>query len=583
MYMYTYMYIHTYITYIATTYIYIAMCTYKAEFNLLCVAGRKAVRAVCIICEVNCKNEGGLKSHWKFKHPDLYKTARKIDFAAGVKLVKKRQSFPLTMKVEALERYFQLELDGHPEPQRIVTIELFGNANYHRRKSYINKWLNAVAKFRRDLLPKLKGWQKTIRKQPNKRQGLFPNCEDELYTRFLNRRGHKGWPANHFWLQLEFGRILKEEKPKGHEGFKVSSGWGQGFCQRFRITSQAKNNIKTHDATERKEKIIKFHRYFAQVQSALSRPGTERSEKYGRFGPKNMFHVDQVPLPFASPCSKTLNPKGAKSCRIAAPKTSGLEKRQATLQLWICADPENQCITPALIFRGSRGPRSKLPWPDEKELYESLPGIRVHFQKNAWADNTFCHADIMEVSKCLQKSGLDCEVLIGMDNHQSQRTPEMMATYLKLGMEIMFTPASCTDCTSPVDHHVGRFIQNKMAQMYAGEVLEHPEIWFQTDDDDQELEDTQGSSAKARRMKMATWLSAAWEDLKTNHHRLLSQAFVATGFLVALDGSEDHLIDLQGWSHQDPYKFREPGELFESPIMSSSSSLPWSSSSSSSS
>ena len=114
-----------------------------------------------------------------------------------------------------------------------------------------------------------------------------------------------------------------------------------------------------------------------------------------------MFHVDQVPLPFASNHGRTLNPKGARSCRIAGINTSGLEKRQATLQLWICAEQTGQHIKPSIIFRGSRGPKAKLPWPDEQKEYDNLPSIRVYFQKNEWADQVFCEEDILQVSNDL--------------------------------------------------------------------------------------------------------------------------------------------------------------------------------------
>ena len=105
-----------------------------------------------------------------------------------------------------------------------------------------------------------------------------------------------------------------------------------------------------------------------------------------------MFHVDQVPLPFASSCRTTLNPKGAVSCRIAGVNTSGLEKRQATLQLWICASGDHQVIKPTIIFRGPahKGPRTKVPWAEEEALYASLKSIRVAFQSKAWADGEFC-------------------------------------------------------------------------------------------------------------------------------------------------------------------------------------------------
>jgi hypothetical protein len=38
--------------------------------------------------------------------------------------------------------------------------------------------------------------------------------------------------------------------------------------------------------------------------------------------------------------------------------------------------------------------------------------------------------------------------------------------------------------------------------------------------------------------------SEAWTELTETEHHLLRSAFVQTGFLVAKDGSENHLIEL---------------------------------------
>ena len=236
-------------------------------------------------------------------------------------------------------------------------------------------------------------------------------------TRLIARRTVYGYPCNHFWLQSEFRSILEEVCPPNYRRFKYSGAWAQRFCIRYVLTTQVANNIKAHDVAERVEKIQTFHCYRAALQDSL--PQTEL--KFGRFGAHNMFHVDQVPLPFASPSGRTLNPKGSKSCRIAGPNTSGMDKRQATLQLWICADGNHQCVRPALIFRGTSGPRSKVPWPKELAIYDELDNVRVHFQKNAWADGKFCQDDILEVASDMYAGGVVGEVLIGMDNHSAQK------------------------------------------------------------------------------------------------------------------------------------------------------------------
>ena len=58
--------------------------------------------------------------------------------------------------------------------------------------------------------------------------------------------------------------------------------------------------------------------------------------------------------------------------------SSGLDKRQATLQLCIGADGE-QNVKPALIFRGKGRVAT-----EEKEKYDKR--VDVYFQQDAWMD-----------------------------------------------------------------------------------------------------------------------------------------------------------------------------------------------------
>jgi hypothetical protein len=54
-------------------------------------------------------------------------------------------------------------------------------------------------------------------------------------------------------------------------------------------------------------------------------------------------------------------------------------------------------------------------------------------------------------------------------------------------------------------------------------------------------------SVSERRMLIAHWVSVTWESLIANGaESLIRQSFVETGFLVAKDGSENHLIKMAG-------------------------------------
>ena len=154
-----------------------------------------------------------------------------------------------------------------------------------------------------------------------------------------------------------------------------------------------------------------------------------------------------------------------------------------------------------------------------------------------------------------RNAGVDGEILLGMDNYKAQISEEARVRYTQLGFVELFTPANCTDCVSPVDHHVGRFIQTHMAELYRLEIESNPHIWI-VSSGDQEIEDVECRSAKARRMLLAEWFGKAWRELTTNHQELLAKAFIRTGFLLAKDGSEDGLNQIQGWNSSTPYIYR---------------------------
>ena len=520
------------------------------SFSLL-PDGRLRLRATCPVtgCERYCGNAGGVATHIRNAHPDYIAPA---PFSKGVETTKTRTSYSNAQKNRGLTRYFELESDPLcATPHKQTCIELWGPL-WENRKGYLSKWLDAAGKIRGDVFKGLKGAAAAGRSVGSGRPAAFAAEDDELYVRVLFRRMEHGYPVNHFWLQMEFGSILEESKPNGYRDFKCSPGWAVRFCVRYRLSTQAANNIKAHDQVDRADAIRQFHQYWILV---VQQSEPQLHPKFGRFGPRRILHVDQVPLPFAAGHKKTLNPTGFGSCRIAGPNTAGLEKRQATLQLWIVADEFNQYVKPTIIFRGTRGPRSKLPWPAEKTVYDALDNIRVAFQKNAWADEQFCEEDILAVAGDIHRAGIEGEVVAGMDNHSAQRTQGMLDLYKNLGMYPLFTSANCTDCISPVDHHIGRYIQTHMGRSYRQELQDNPAHWFAGSGAD-EIEDVECSSAMHRRILMARWLSAAWDDLRSKEPHMLRSAFVQTGFLVAKDGSEDDLIKIQGWSSSEPYRYR---------------------------
>ncbi len=84
-----------------------------------------------------------------------------------------------------------------------------------------------------------------------------------------------------------------------------------------------------------------------------------------------------MPLPFVVEQEKTYDALGTKQVWVFQP-SSGLDKRQATLQLCIRASGE-QNIKPGVVFRGKGNVTN-----EEKRQYDS--DVHVYFQNYAWMD-----------------------------------------------------------------------------------------------------------------------------------------------------------------------------------------------------
>ena len=200
---------------------------------------------------------------------------------------------------------------------------------------------------------------------------------------FIWRRKVLGLKARDEWLKWAMKQILSSQQPLGWEAFRCSNGWLAGFKTRFAITARYATNIKQVPIATKLPLIKAFHVWLLRDLQMSLPPGGFACAKYGRFGPSQMFAMDQMPLPFVLDSKRTLNSVG-EPVFILQPK-GGLDKRQATIHLCIRAEGP-QIVRIALIFRGA-GQRIN---DAERAVYRSLRHLLcVYFQPNAWADELF--------------------------------------------------------------------------------------------------------------------------------------------------------------------------------------------------
>lgn len=233
-----------------------------------------------------------------------------------------------------------------------------------------------------------------------------------------------------------------------------------------------RTNKKKNAANDGRETIQRFHRDLRQAVQSKRRRDTSfvADQTYGRWLPKNRLNVDQVPLPFVVEQDQTYEFEGNKQVWISQPG-SGLDKRQATLQLCIKAEGE-QTVKPAIIFRGKGNVFSA-----EQEKYDA--DVHVYFQSNAWMD-----AEVnLKWTKHTLKDGLkddfNTEKMLFADHVGFQQTQAFHEACREMNTIVYLLPDNHTDKVQPVDAGFGRMMKQKIGeamQMWL-EKEENLEMW----------------------------------------------------------------------------------------------------------
>ena len=276
-------------------------------------------------------------------------------------------------------------------------------------------------------------------------------------------------------------------------------------------------------------------------------------KKYGVYPPWCRLNVDQVPLPFVNDMEQTYEMKGAK--RVVINQLGpALSKRQATGQVCFrpavpppsgCTGPEarrlyhkylNEQPAPCILFRG-KGNISDL----ERSAYPE--GLVVLWQDKAWVDRPLAREWAEDVFKPFiqaeRKAGVASDTtryLLFQDNLDSQKQPEYIR-FLKDWQvdDHKLPPPNETDQVQPIDRGLGRHIKT-----YIGRFMDE---WLDEEDNLNKWENN-SLTASDRRILLAIWYhKATLQALEGDAKR---KYFEHAGALLTADGSDDHLIKLEG-------------------------------------
>ena len=356
----------------------------------------------------------------------------------------------------------------------------------------------------------------------------YPLAEAVVVEEYKLRRD-RGGKVTKQWLRTRMKVALRlRYGDEAADQFKGSKNWLYRFTKRNDISVRRRTNKKQQSSKEKIEIIQDFHRKLRKAVQSRRRRDPVFDSKWGRWLPYNRWNVDQVPLPFVADQDRTYADKGAQSVWIAQPG-SGLEKRQATLQLVIRPEGE-QSVKPTIVFRGL----GKIS-PKEAQEYDK----RVHslFQKNAWIDES---TNIKWTKDILIPSILDngVEQVLFADNVNFQTLQSFHQLCREEANTIVYMlPPNQTDKVQPIDQGEG-FMMKKKIGLYLDEWLEDEENfdkWHRT------------ISAKERRILMTKFVGQAWEELNEDYSEMRRKFFQKTGCLMTADGTDDDKIQPEGF------------------------------------
>ena len=308
-----------------------------------------------------------------------------------------------------------------------------------------------------------------------------------------------------------------------------------------------RNNKKEKSVAELASSVCNFISTIRALRVTSLDPSLSR--KWGKWGPRVIYNVDQVPLPFASDSPVTLDFEGTKNVWVRQ-IGSGLDKRQCTLQL--CVRPLGRQPVPTLVFRGmttySRIYDINVRRKEEEEYRKEAQAggwtlVNVLWQKKAWVDqvvNKLWAENIF--GPHLEAEHPEEDTILFCDNLACQVMPEFKDLLDSMNNTRIAGPKGATHLWQPVDQNIGAYYHRYMMDRY--------DDWMLSGEASRFSEDT--LSVSHRRKLLMKWCGQCYDELERKRAALEAEgreeesifyrAFLNTGCLVTADGSDDEKI-----------------------------------------
>ena len=350
------------------------------------------------------------------------------------KQARTRRSFSMKFKRQALNSINDMMLHGHSvrTASNALNLPHFYYKKWRKTVSHADRLISANAAVPSGITGD------TRKVHPGRLSQLAP-FQSELLTSVFEMR-QQGLPVNTRTLRKEAARVSGEFKLKSTKA-KIASVYR--FIKKAGLSNRVSTHVAQKDHRETEEESTHFVTLMRQKVSGMD--------------PADVLNMDQTPIPYSFPSSRTLEKKGTKSIHV---RTSTSDTKRATLAATVTASGE--LLTPFLIFKGKTDGRIA-----SRELQTYPEECIYACQDKAWMDEPMMHKWI-DLVLIPWKNSRDPSItpLLILDAYRVHMMGSIVNRIQALGIEVQHIPAGCTYLCQPVDVGINRSIKKEMTEQW---------------------------------------------------------------------------------------------------------------------
>ncbi|XP_005751641.1 uncharacterized protein LOC102209438 [Pundamilia nyererei] len=320
----------------------------------------------------------------------------------------------------------------------------------------------------------------------------WPELENVL-EEWVNTQRAGGRGVSTVQIRLKAKTIAREMNIKD---FKGGPSWCFRFMKRKNLSIRAQTTPCQQLPPDYQEKVENFHKF------------VEKKIQENSIGPDDIINMDEVPLTFALPLTRTVNKTGASSVLL---KTTGHERTHFTCVLACTAS--GQKLPPMVIFKRITMPKEQLP-----------KGIVVKVNTKGWMIEGLMKEWLTECyGKCPGGFFHRKKALLVLDSMRAHITDSVKAAIKKTNSIPAVIPGGTTKFLQPLDISVNRAFKAALQVEWETWMTSGEKSFTKT-----------GRMRKASFSDVCQWILTAWSAVKES---TITNGFRKAGLLREESGA----------------------------------------------